>query len=101
MLGVNSPRVVEQLERLDDTIFEAIAGKRESLEVLRDLWPETLRMLGPELVEESKAQYIRHALSVWNQCVQGEMIRRPSVAIAVMEVLEIVLGESPDAAQGT
>ena len=101
VLGVNSPRVVEQLERLDDTIFEAIAGKRESLEVLRDLWPETLRMLGPELVEESKAQYIRHALSVWNQCVQGEMIRRPSVAIAVMEVLEIVLGESPDAAQGT
>lgn len=93
-LARKTPDALGQLELLDDTVFEAIAGKRQALDRLRTLWPQTLSMLGPEAVDESKEQYVRHALTVWHDCVEGETIRTPELAVAVMDVMTILLGEN-------
>lgn len=93
VLGTQCPAALEQLERLDDAVFEAIAGKPSALDELRKLWPEVLSRLGPELVEESREQYVRHALRVWRDCVEGDHIRNPSLAVAAMDVVCLLFGE--------
>lgn len=93
VLGTQCPAALEQLERLDDAVFEAIAGKPGALDELRKLWPEVLSRLGPELVEESREQYVRHALRVWRDCVEGDQIRNPSLAVAAMDVVCLLFGE--------
>ncbi|HEX4130402.1 MAG TPA: hypothetical protein VHZ24_10180 [Pirellulales bacterium] len=92
-LGVECPEAIARLEVLDDTVFEAIAGRPEALEALRRLWPEVLVELGPELIEPSLAQYIRHAMRLWQDCVEGDQIRNPALAVNVMEVIRVLLGE--------
>lgn len=90
ILGPSHPAAVRNLEQLDDTVFEAIAGKAAALEELRLLWPETLRRLGPEAIGESREQYLRHALSVWRQCIEGEEVRDPRRAIRALDVLAVL-----------
>jgi hypothetical protein len=90
-LGSQNPRIVERLELLDDTVFEAIAGKPGALERLRQLWPEVLRELGPDLLEESRSQYLRHAMSIWRSTIEGDEVRNPQVAIAVMDVICLLI----------
>jgi hypothetical protein len=85
------PRTVERLEALDDLVFEAIACKAGALEQLSALWPQTLAELGRELLEESRAQYLRHAISVWRDCVAAEEISNPRLAIAAMDVICVLL----------
>ena len=93
VLGAHCPAAMEELERLDDAVFEAIAGKPGALDELRKLWPEVLSRLSPELVEESREQYVRHALRVWRECVQGEEIRNPGLAVAAMDVVCLLFDE--------
>jgi hypothetical protein len=93
ILGSQCPAAMEHLERLDDTVFEAIAGKPGALDELRTLWPEVLAHLGPELIEESREQYLRHALRVWRECLEGDQIRNPSLAVAAMDVVCLLFDE--------
>lgn len=93
VLGAHCPAAMEHLERLDDAVFEAIAGKPGALDELRKLWPEVQSQLGPELVEESREQYVRHALRAWRDCVEGDQIRNPSLAVAAMDVVCLLFGE--------
>ncbi|HEV7223875.1 MAG TPA: hypothetical protein VGN42_14300 [Pirellulales bacterium] len=93
VLGSQCPAAMEHLERLDDTVFEAIAGKPGALDELRQLWPDVLARLGPELIEESREQYLRHALRVWRDCLEGDQIRNPSLAVAAMDVVCLLFDE--------
>ena len=93
ILGSQCPAAMEHLERLDDTVFEAIAGKPGALDELRKLWPDVLARLGPELIEESREQYLRHALRVWRDCLEGDQIRNPSLAVAAMDVVCLLFDE--------
>ncbi len=93
VLGSHCPAALEQLERLDDTVFEAIAGKPGALDQLRKLWPEVLAKLGPDLIEESREQYVRHALRVWRDCLEGDQIRNPALAVAAMDVVCLLFNE--------
>ena len=86
-LSADHPEILERLELLDDTVFEAIAGKPEAMARLKTLWPKTLAELGSEMVEASREQYTRHALKVWRDCVAGENIRDPAPAILALEVV--------------
>lgn len=86
-VGWQCPAALAQLEPLDDLVFEAIAGKQAALQQLREAWPAVLKKLGPALVEESREHYIRHALKVWRECVDGDQIRYPALAIAAMDVV--------------
>lgn len=93
------PGTLEQLELLDDTVFEAIAGKPGAIDSLRKLWPEVLQQFAPPLIDQSRAEYVRHALVVWRQCVESEDIHNAALAVSAIEVIEVLLqpvpGESP------
>ncbi|HET6880984.1 MAG TPA: hypothetical protein VFI31_12560 [Pirellulales bacterium] len=93
VVGGQCPAAIETLELLDDLVFEAIAGKPGALDELRRLWPEVLVQVGPSLVEESREQYLRHALRVWKECVDGDQIHNPSLALATMEVICLLFAE--------
>jgi hypothetical protein len=81
------------LELLDDIVFEAIAGKPSALDELRALWPMVLAQVGAELIAESRAEYLRHAMHVWRGCTDGDEVRNPRLAINAMEVVCLLLGE--------
>jgi hypothetical protein len=93
VVGAQCPEAIEKLELLDDTVFEAIAGKPGALDQLRELWPAVLAQVGPTLVEESREQYIRHALRVWRDCIDGDQISNPATALATMEVVCLLFGD--------
>ena len=42
---MDAPEVVEQLEELEDAVYNAIAGDAESPAALTTLWPELLDLL--------------------------------------------------------
>jgi hypothetical protein len=92
VLGQLHPAAVQRLEQLDDVVFEAIAGKPTALEQLRELWPAVIAELGPELLDESQSQYLRHAMGVWKDCIDGDELRNPRLAVAAAEVVSILLG---------
>ena len=74
------------LERIDDLVFTAIDGDDRSLGELQVLWPMVAAELNEDLVEQSREQYLRCALSIWTECVEGE-VRRPERAVAAIDVL--------------
>jgi hypothetical protein len=87
--------IVTRLEQLDDVVFEAIDGDPAALAELRRVWPEALRELGAERVDESRAQYLRRALAVWNDTGAGSQSRgdrSPGDAAAALEVLCLLAG---------
>jgi hypothetical protein len=91
LLDVHSPEAVELLEKLDDCVFDAISGDQRALgEVIR-LWPEVLQVLGPSKIEESREQYLRYALSIWESCLD-EGLREPKRAVASLQVLNVLFG---------
>jgi len=89
-LHPDSPLVLEKLEHLDDAVFDAMAGKPGALETLRRLWPRLRRELGPELLAESSEQYLRYALSIWEQYSASREDRDPSRALQALDVLCIL-----------
>lgn len=92
-LAVHCPDLVDQLGQLDDLVFEAIAGRPGAIDRLRIFWPEVRGMIGAALAEESREQYMRHALRVWQDCISNEEIRNPALAISVMEVMALLFRE--------
>jgi hypothetical protein len=86
-LAPDSPEALEKLELLDDTVFAAIDGQAGSLERLQLLWPAVLADLGGALVADSREQYLRYALSIWEQCVDHDGVRRGDRAVDALEVL--------------
>jgi hypothetical protein len=78
--------VLELLERVDDLVFAAISGDNCALAELEVLWPTVSSELDASLVEQSREQYLRCALSICSDSVQGEM-RRPQRAAAAIDVL--------------
>lgn len=92
-IGAQCPQAIETLELLDDTVFEAIAAKPGAFDELKHLWPDVLARVGPGLVEESREVYLRHALRVWKECIDGDQIHNPVVALAALEVISLLLGD--------
>jgi len=93
-IGLQSPEILEKLEYLDDLVYEAISGHAGSLEQLRTAWPKLLAELGEPMLSESREQYLRYALSVWQECSESDGIRNPSKAIQALDVLCLLFGES-------
>ena len=56
--------VLELLERIDDLVFDAISGDHQALAELEVLWPLATTQLDETLVEQSREQYLRCALSI-------------------------------------
>jgi hypothetical protein len=81
------PTLQERLEHLDDVVFEAIDGKPEALDELKTLWPELTSQLAAAAIDESREQYLRRALDVWNQNNSAGETRNATRATAALDVL--------------
>jgi len=86
----HSPEVLRQLEHLDDVVFDAISGKESALSELRTLWPHICESLGEDLLAESREQYVRYALTIWEEGSQKGAMRYPSRAVQALDVLSIL-----------
>ena len=84
--------VLEKLEQLDDLVYEAISGRSDTMEQLREQWPKIAAQLGKPLLDESLEQYLRYALSIWDECTDGDGVRDPSRAIQALDVLSLLFG---------
>ncbi|HEY1598263.1 MAG TPA: hypothetical protein VGG64_01585 [Pirellulales bacterium] len=91
--GTSGADLVEQLGLLDDVVFEAIAGRAGALAKLQSLWPQVKSAVGPALVDESREQYVRHALRVWRRCLAGEELHDPAHALAALDVVSLLFDE--------
>lgn len=84
-----SPAVRDFLEDLDDIMFAAIAAQSGAVDRARDLWTRAIRELGPELLEESREQYLRYAAEMTRRFETKE-VRNPAIAVAAIEVIELL-----------
>ena len=85
-LADQPPEVLELLERIDDLVFTAISGNVRALAELEVLWPTVAGELDANLVEQSREQYLRCALSICSDNTEGN-VRKPERAAAAIEVL--------------
>jgi hypothetical protein len=90
-LHPDAPEVLEKLEQLDDSVFDAIRGDSAAMEAFHTLWPQLRGQLGDELLQESREQYLRYALTIWEECAGADAIRHADRAIQALEVLSLLL----------
>jgi hypothetical protein len=91
-LAQQPPAILELLERIDDLVFAAISGDRDALEELETLWPKVAGQLDDELLEQSREQYLRCALSICSDVAEDE-IMRPERALSAVDVLCVLFEE--------
>jgi hypothetical protein len=91
-LSQQPAEILEMLERIDDLVFAAISGDTQALAELEVLWPLTAAELEPDLVEQTREQYLRCALSICSDFAEGE-VRRPERALAAVDVLCVLFEE--------
>ncbi len=92
-LPADSPQIAEQLEVLDATVHDAIAGSAAALEHLKTLWPVILDELGEDLVAEWRERYLQYALRLWSQSSDSDGVPDPSRAVAALDVLCLMFNE--------
>jgi hypothetical protein len=88
-----SPEMLEKLELLDDLVYDAIAGRPGALEQLQSLWPVLREELDRQMLAESREQYLRYALTIWEGCVNDNNIRNPAKAVQALDVLCMLFEE--------
>lgn len=93
-LHAESPEVLEILEHLDDLVYEAIGGRTDLMDQLRTEWPKVVEQLGEALLAESREQYLRYALSIWDECNEANGVRNPARAIHALDVLCLLFGDA-------
>jgi len=93
ILDPDASKILEKLERLDDLVFDAIRGQTAALEQLLVYWPALKIELGDELLAESREQYLRYALKLWEECIDQEGMRNPSRAVQALDVLCLLFDE--------
>lgn len=84
-----APTVCALLESLDDAVFAALEGSESALAETHELWPAVVTALGPELIEESREQYLRYAIELTRR-FEFKEIRDPAVAIAALAIIEML-----------
>jgi GTPase-associated protein 1 len=92
-IPATSRETIELLEQMDDLVFDTISGRRPALDELTALWPRLLAELPVDLLAESREQYLRYAIKLWESCV-GDENRDATWAVAALDVLCLLFGES-------
>jgi hypothetical protein len=92
LMVADAQELLDELERLDDIVFDAMTGDARAIEELARTWPQLLAKLGAEKLDESREQYLRHSLSVWEACLENGL-RDPERAQASLQVLTILFGD--------
>lgn len=89
LLGVTSIELLEKLERLDDLVYDTINGRQPALDELAKLWPQLMSELPRDLWAESREQYLRYAIALWESSMR-DGIREPQWAVAALDVLAVL-----------
>ncbi len=92
-LKPESPEILEKLELLDDLVYDAISGRSGALEQLQTLWPTLKTELDYQMLTESREQYLRFALTIWDTCMDDNNIRNPAKAVQALDVLCLLFEE--------
>ncbi len=93
-LAQHSPAILEKLEHLDDLVYDAIGGQLDAMDQLRTAWPKLAGELDETLWAESREQYLRYALSIWEDYAQADGIRQPSRAMRALDVLCLLFADA-------
>jgi hypothetical protein len=91
-LAGQPPEVLELLERIDDLVFTAISGDDRALAELQVLWPRVVGQLDADLVDQSREQYLRCALSICGESTDDQ-VQRPERAVSAIDVLCVLFDE--------
>jgi GTPase-associated protein 1, N-terminal domain type 2 len=92
-LNPESPETLEKLELLDDLVYDAISGRSGALEQLQAVWPALKNEVDCQMLAESREQYLRFALTIWESCVDNNFIRNPAKAVQALDVLCLLFEE--------
>jgi len=95
VLDPDSPEVLAKLEELDDLVYESMGGGDTAIERLQMVWPKLREELGDQLLAESREQYLRYALSIWEQCAAPEGARSSARTARALDVLCLLFDEVP------
>lgn len=79
---------LDRLERLDDTVFAALAGDPQALDAAADAWREAADAVDRCLLDETRQHYVQRARSRWRR-VQQEPDDRLTVGFAAEELLRL------------
>ena len=90
--GELPPEVVARLETLDDIIFPAIEGDAGALAASEPTWKQTIAELGPELIAETRSEYLRYAKATWHFLV-SQTVQQPLRMLAVMKIIGLLMGD--------
>ncbi|CAL1151141.1 unnamed protein product [Cladocopium goreaui] len=89
-------RSLEEIERLDDTVFAALAGDPGALDAAAVAWRQAHQAVDRRLLDEARTHYVRRARSRWRRA-QRKPEERIAHAFAALEILGL-FGERPEAA---
>jgi hypothetical protein len=93
IIGQLCPAALENLQLLEDAIFEAIAGKADVVDELAPLWRTVLSQVGPTRQDATREHYLRFALAVWRQLNDADVNQDPSRAADAMQVVCLLFGQ--------
>ena len=94
LIDASDPQVLHLLEKLDDLVFAAITGPPEVLAELQSFWPQVRAALDESLLIESREQYLRYALSLWEGSTGPEGVCRPQQAVPSLDVLCLLFADN-------
>ena len=90
LLSLDEGPLLGLLDRLDESVLNAIDGDPEAIHRVRELWTSVSTELDPELVDESRHQYLLLALRNWLETGREPGTTQASAAISVLDVLAIL-----------
>jgi hypothetical protein len=93
LIDPHDPEVLRLLEKLDDLVFAAITGPPEVVAELQSFWPQVRGTLDESLLIESREQYLRYALSLWEGSSGPEGVCQPQRAVASLDVLCLLFAD--------
>lgn len=89
LIHADSREASELLESLDDAMFAVISGDEASMATARELWTRALAGLSPELIDESREQYLRFAVDETRR-FESDQTRDLTKAMIAVEVIELL-----------
>jgi hypothetical protein len=87
-----APAVLDAVERLDDTMFAALAGDATALDRAPDEWQRVRRVVVGDLVDEARAQYVERAANIWSDYRNGDELD----VVRAFAALDVLLMLSSD-----
>lgn len=89
IIHADSREASDLLESLDDAMFAVIAGDEAAMTTARELWTRALAGLSPELIDESREQYLRFAVDETRR-FESDQTRDPTRAMIAIELIELL-----------